>query len=87
SEELFASPGHPYTQGLLAATLSIDEARPITRVMEGAVPDLARLPQGCRFHPRCPVVMERCRIEDPPAFSLGVHHLAACWLHEEQGAL
>lgn len=86
SEALFASPGHPYTQGLLAATLSIDEARPITRVMEGAVPDLARLPQGCRFHPRCPAVMGRCRIEDPPAFALGVHHLAACWLHQGQGA-
>ncbi|MBM3470302.1 MAG: ABC transporter ATP-binding protein [Armatimonadetes bacterium] len=86
SEALFASPGHPYTQGLLAATLSIDEARPITRVMEGAVPDLARLPRGCRFHPRCPAVMDRCRIEDPPAFRLGAHHLVACWLHEEQGA-
>lgn len=86
AEALFASPGHPYTQGLLAATLSIDEARPITRVMEGAVPDLARLPRGCRFHPRCPAVMERCRIEDPPAFRLGPHHLAACWLHQGQGA-
>ncbi|MDQ7840880.1 MAG: ABC transporter ATP-binding protein [bacterium] len=87
AEALFASPGHPYTQGLLAATLSIDEARPITRVMEGAVPDLACLPRGCRFHPRCPAVMDRCRIEDPPAFRLGPHHLAACWLQQGQGAL
>lgn len=86
AEALFASPEHPYTQGLLAATLSIDEARPITRVMEGAVPDLARLPHGCRFHPRCPAVMERCRVEDPPAFRRGAHHLAACWLHQGQGA-
>ncbi len=86
AEVLFASPGHPYTQGLLAATLGIDEARPITRVLEGAVPDLARLPRGCRFHPRCPAVMQRCRVEDPPAFRLGEDHIVECWLHASGAA-
>jgi oligopeptide/dipeptide ABC transporter ATP-binding protein len=81
TERLFASPSHPYTQGLLAGALSIEEARPIVRVMEGTVPDLAQLPAGCRFHPRCPMVMDRCRTEDPPEFAVGPDHWAACWLH------
>jgi oligopeptide/dipeptide ABC transporter ATP-binding protein len=78
--ELFDAPAHPYTQGLLASALSIEEARPIVRVIEGTVPDLARLPAGCRFHPRCPMAVPRCRLEDPPAFAVGVDHRAACWL-------
>jgi oligopeptide/dipeptide ABC transporter ATP-binding protein len=83
ADAVFSSPAHPYTQGLLAGALSIEEARPITRVMEGTVPDLARMPSGCRFHPRCPMVMDRCRTDDPPAFDMGSGHRAACWLHEE----
>jgi oligopeptide/dipeptide ABC transporter ATP-binding protein len=82
AETIFASPGHPYTQGLLASALTIEEARPITRVMEGAVPDLAALPRGCRFHPRCPMVMDRCRTDDPPELAVGPDHVAACWLHD-----
>ncbi len=81
ADALFANPGHPYTQGLLAGALTIDEARPITRVLEGAVPDLARLPGGCRFHPRCPAVMSRCLTDDPPDLPVGPRHRAACWLH------
>jgi oligopeptide/dipeptide ABC transporter ATP-binding protein len=79
-DQLFDAPAHPYTQGLLASALSIEEARPIVRVIEGTVPDLARLPAGCRFHPRCPMAVARCRAEDPPAFALGADHRAACWL-------
>ncbi len=82
---MFESPAHPYTQGLLAGALSIDEARPIVRVMEGTVPDLAALPRGCRFHPRCPAVMDRCRVDDPPDFVVAPGLRAACWLHEPGG--
>jgi oligopeptide/dipeptide ABC transporter ATP-binding protein len=81
ADALFAAPAHPYTQGLLAGALSIEEARPIVRVMDGTVPDLASLPAGCRFHPRCPAVMDRCRTDDPLEFDLGPGHRAACWLH------
>ncbi len=81
TEQIFGSPAHPYTQGLLAGALSIEEARPIVRVMEGTVPDLAQLPSGCRFHPRCPRAMDRCRAEDPPEFVVGPDQWAACWLH------
>jgi oligopeptide/dipeptide ABC transporter ATP-binding protein len=86
ADALFASPAHPYTQGLLAGALSIEEARPVVRVMEGTVPDLARMPGGCRFHPRCPAVMDRCRVDDPPDFTVETDHAAACWLHEPAGA-
>jgi oligopeptide/dipeptide ABC transporter ATP-binding protein len=82
ADTVFESPAHPYTQGLLAGALSIDESQPIVRAMEGAVPDLARLPRGCRFHPRCHAVMDRCRVDDPPDFTTGSDHRAACWLHE-----
>ncbi|MDQ7859353.1 MAG: ABC transporter ATP-binding protein [Armatimonadota bacterium] len=82
ADRVFAAPGHPYTQGLLASALSVEETRPITRVMEGTVPDLAALPAGCRFHPRCPFVMDRCRADDPPDLTLAPGHVAACWLHD-----
>ncbi|MDR7419707.1 MAG: ABC transporter ATP-binding protein [Armatimonadota bacterium] len=80
ADTVFARPGHPYTQGLLASAMSIEEARPIVRVMEGTVPDLAQMPKGCRFHPRCAMVMDRCRVDDPPDFAAGPGHVAACWL-------
>jgi oligopeptide/dipeptide ABC transporter ATP-binding protein len=86
AERLFESPAHPYTQGLLAGALSVDEARPIVKVMEGSVPDLARLPGGCRFHPRCPFALDRCRIDDPPDLPAGPRHRAACWLLDEARA-
>jgi oligopeptide/dipeptide ABC transporter ATP-binding protein len=81
-DTLFAAPQHPYTQRLLAAALSIEDAQPIVRTIEGTVPDLAALPRGCRFHPRCPAVMERCGRDDPPDFTLGAGARAACWLLE-----
>jgi oligopeptide/dipeptide ABC transporter ATP-binding protein len=84
ADAVFTAPSHPYTQGLLAGALSIEEARPVVRVMEGTVPDLAQMPRGCRFHPRCPVVMDRCRTDDPPDFALGSGHAAACWLYDAQ---
>ena len=49
--------------------------------IEGQPPDLADLPPGCSFAPRCPAVMERCRVEEPPALAVGADHLARCWLH------
>ena len=49
--------------------------------IEGQPPDLAKLPPGCAFAPRCPAVMERCRVEEPPAFALRRRPLTRCWLH------
>ncbi len=78
---LFAAPQHPYTQGLLAGVLDLIEPKPIEVAIHGSVPDLASPPPGCRFHPRCPHVMDVCRRETPPHFEVGDAR-AACWLHD-----
>jgi oligopeptide transport system ATP-binding protein len=49
----------------------------------GAPPDLARLPNGCAFHPRCPLARERCYHEDPPLREVSPGHLSACHFAEE----
>jgi peptide/nickel transport system ATP-binding protein len=67
---LFADPKHPYTQGLMSSFPSITgRLRPLTGI-PGSPPDLARPPAGCRFHPRCPQVMDRCLTEEPDLYSV-----------------
>jgi peptide/nickel transport system ATP-binding protein len=67
AERIFADPRHPYTRGLLAAVPSADPARRgVTAQVRGDVPSPANPPPGCRFHPRCPQVFERCPAEEPP---------------------
>ena len=61
-EELFSDPKHPYTQGLLAA---LPGASGTLAPVPGRVPDLLAPPSGCRFHPRCPLAVDRCRAEAP----------------------
>ncbi len=65
--ELFASPQHPYTNGLLASVPRLDLAslRPRLATIRGVVPNLATLPPGCRFQDRCDRVLETCRTVDP----------------------
>jgi peptide/nickel transport system ATP-binding protein len=69
---------HPYTEGLLAANLHGAEpgARLIT--IPGSPPNLAAMPQGCSFAPRCTLVLDRCRKTDPPAVGSGDGHMARC---------
>jgi peptide/nickel transport system ATP-binding protein len=82
AQELFDEPLHPYTQGLLASVPNIRLEDEELRTMEGAPPDLIHPPSGCRFHPRCPLVMDRCRTEEPPFQRLGIGRWAMCWLYE-----
>jgi peptide/nickel transport system ATP-binding protein len=66
TEALFAAPEHPYTKALLASVLTPEPGLGIPDVGLGdAMPDPANIPPGCRFHPRCPVAVERCRTERP----------------------
>ena len=66
TEALFAAPEHPYTKALLASVLTPEPGLGIPDVGLGdAMPDPANIPPGCRFHPRCPVAVERCRTEPP----------------------
>jgi peptide/nickel transport system ATP-binding protein len=78
---VFDTPAHPYSRGLLEAFPSIRGPRvPLTGI-EGSPPDLANVPSGCRFSPRCPSALQRCSIDEPLLYDVnGV--LARCLLHE-----
>jgi len=80
TEQVFAQPAHPYTQGLLNSVPRLDEAihDKLTGI-PGLPPDLSNLPAGCPFHPRCDRVVERCRGEFPDRVPVGDNHWAVCW--------
>ena len=79
-EELYANPCHPYTIGLLASVPRLDVAkRKSLRMIKGLPPNLARLPGGCPFHPRCEWVMPRCRVEYPATEKVGDNHYRNCF--------
>jgi peptide/nickel transport system ATP-binding protein len=84
-EKLFNRPQHPYTWGLLGSLprLDTDVARLVQ--IPGQPPSLLNPPKGCRFHPRCAYVMERCRQVDPELLPISTDpdHLQACHLDEE----
>lgn len=63
---LFSSPAHPYTQALLASTPFVDPTKRAKRVkLDGELPSPLNVPSGCPFHKRCPIAVERCRVELP----------------------
>ena len=83
-KELFANPRHPYTRGLLGSLPRVGQARGSRlQTIEGVVPDLLRLPPGCRFGSRCPHVTDACRERDPELRTLGDRHTARCIRAEE----
>ena len=81
SVRLTDNPAHPYTQLLLSAAPDPDRAQPPSLAGSGAPPNLAALPTGCRFHPRCPHAMPICSRRVPPSVAVASGHTAACWLH------
>ncbi|MCD6029126.1 MAG: dipeptide/oligopeptide/nickel transporter ATP-binding protein [Thermomicrobiales bacterium] len=81
---LLARPGHPYTQGLLAAVPRVGAQARDMRGIPGRVANIFELRSGfCPFTTRCPAVMPRCWDEAPPPYILGADHTAACFLHDE----
>jgi len=76
------SPQHPYTQLLLSAVPDPDRDGAPRLTGAGSPPSLIHPPAGCRFHPRCPFAMAKCKVETPPAISVGDGHTSSCWLHE-----
>jgi len=78
---LMTAPAHPYTQALLSAVPRPHPRSPRRRIaLGGEVPNPAALPAGCRFHPRCPVAVERCRHEAPAVVAVAPGHHVACHL-------
>ncbi|WP_406092192.1 ABC transporter ATP-binding protein [Streptomyces sp. NBC_01013] len=85
SETVTQHPAHPYTQLLIASAPDPDRVVDEEEQEEtgsGEPPSLIDPPAGCRFHPRCPKAMERCRTELPPRFDLADGQWAACWLYD-----
>jgi oligopeptide/dipeptide ABC transporter ATP-binding protein len=79
-EELYRNPLHPYTQALMSAIPIPDPSRRKERIiLSGDVPSPLHPPSGCRFHPRCPVVMEQCSQAIPQFKSHNSDHFVACW--------
>jgi peptide/nickel transport system ATP-binding protein len=74
-------PSHPYTAGLMAAIPDIAVERERLYQIDGAMPRLNAIPQGCAFNPRCPKAFDRCRQERPDLMPAGATR-AACWLHD-----
>jgi oligopeptide/dipeptide ABC transporter ATP-binding protein len=87
AEQLVRDPRHPYTRALLSVMPSPDPAhRRERQILKGETPDASRVPPGCRFHTRCPVAFDRCRVEEPPQVEVAPGHLAACLLADEPAA-
>jgi peptide/nickel transport system ATP-binding protein len=76
---LFADPQHPYTVGLLGSIPKLHQTQDRLAAIEGIVPNPLSMPQGCRFNPRCPFAIDKCRREEPPLMEVRPGHFAACW--------
>lgn len=82
-DDLFDHPAHPYTIGLFQSRPSIDNLHGKLHPIAGQVPPFRHIPSGCRFHPRCPYVMEKCRRGAVPDFTIhNPLHVAKCWLYD-----
>lgn len=89
--QIFDHAAHPYTQGLFASRPSQQPPHAKLKTIKGTVPSAVHFPKGCRFHPRCPYVMDKCREGEVPDFELEKRppHISKCWLHDgsEESAL
>jgi oligopeptide transport system ATP-binding protein len=77
--ELFNAPAHPYLSGLLLTAPQRGSIGGHMLGISGMPPELVQLPSGCKFNPRCPIAIERCRTDDPPLASVGKNRYCACW--------
>ncbi|MGH2512017.1 MAG: ABC transporter ATP-binding protein, partial [Candidatus Limnocylindrales bacterium] len=80
-EETLLQPKHPYTEGLLTSIPSRVARGQRLNVIKGTVPNPFRLPQGCRFEPRCPYSFAPCKPFEPPLELIGPDRHSRCWLH------
>jgi peptide/nickel transport system ATP-binding protein len=82
TKPVWGRPLHPYTEALINAVPRADGEGVKPAPLPGEVPDPARPPAGCRFHPRCPYAFDRCRTETPELVEVADGRFAACWLQE-----
>lgn len=80
-DQIFKSPQHPYTWSLLRSVPRVDEARKDRLVsIRGLPPDLSNPPPGCKFHPRCPFVVDKCKVQEPELDEVAPAQVARCWV-------
>jgi oligopeptide/dipeptide ABC transporter ATP-binding protein len=82
SEEIFASPNHPYTQALLAEIPTFATTKKTYSAIKGEIPSPIDPPPGCHFHPRCPHAFARCRVERPALKAIAPGRVSACHLND-----
>ena len=86
-QEIFRTPRHPYTQGLLESNPVFGKTKKTLHAMQGQPPDLATLGDGCAFVPRCPRALVACRERPPQRVALGDHFHHACAVVQDHGAV
>lgn len=84
SRELYANPGHPYTQRLLQSIPNVELTDQRLEAIPGSPPDLVSLPRGCSFSPRCSCAKEKCGLEKPPLVELRPGHFVRCFKENAQ---
>ena len=84
TDYILNAPAHPYTQKLFAAIPQGFVDAPPLPAPKGEAPDLRKLPAGCKFHPRCPFVMQKCKDAEPPVFESDQGNKVLCWLLEKK---
>jgi oligopeptide transport system ATP-binding protein len=81
--DLYETPAHPYTEGLIASIPRMDEDLDELVPIAGAPPNLMHVPSGCSFHPRCPRARDRCAEEEPPLYAVSTGRASACHYWDE----
>jgi len=79
-EQVFRYPSHPYTRGLFASLPDIHDKKDRLNAMQGVISDALNLPEGCKFNPRCPCVMEKCKLNMPKSIKIKPDHYVACFM-------
>jgi oligopeptide/dipeptide ABC transporter ATP-binding protein len=77
-EAIFSEMRHPYTRGLLESIPQLEEKRKRLNAIPGQVPNPMNLPGGCKFHPRCHLMIDDCKKEEPPLFQVNENHFSRC---------
>ena len=83
TDDLFDGPNHPYTRALLNEVARLDQRGIEYEPVSGEIPSPLDPPPGCHFHPRCPHVLERCKIETPELREISEGRLSACHMNDK----
>jgi peptide/nickel transport system ATP-binding protein len=87
TEKVIKNPQHPYTKALISVVPTPDPKDRVDKIiLKGERPDPSNIPPGCRFHPRCPFVMDICKKEEPVSVNVSEGHSVCCHLQSRQGA-